>query len=142
MADLAPAEICDYACEDADITLQLMEPLKHEMEKNQLTRVFHEIEMPLMPVLAQMERNGVKLDTEALAETGKQFRQRMQQLETEIYELAGHPFTITSPRQVGEVLFEELKLNEKAKKTKSGQYSTGEEVLEAIKHKHPIVEKS
>ena len=141
MADLAPAEICDYACEDADITLQLMEPLKHEMEKNQLTRVFHEIEMPLMPVLAQMERNGVKLDTEALAETGKQFRQRMQQLETEIYELAGHPFTITSPRQVGEVLFEELKLNEKAKKTKSGQYSTGEEVLEAIKHKHPIVEK-
>lgn len=141
MADLAPAEICDYACEDADITLQLMEPLKAEMEKNQLTRVFHEIEMPLMPVLAQMERNGVRLDTEALSETGEQFRQRMQQLESEIYELAGHPFTITSPRQVGEVLFDELKLNEKAKKTKSGQYSTGEEVLEAIKHKHPIVEK-
>lgn len=141
MADLAPADICDYACEDADITLQLMEPLKTEMEKNQLTRVFHEIEMPLMPVLAQMERNGVRLDTEALSETGEQFRQRMQQLETEIYELAGHPFTITSPRQVGEVLFDELKLNEKAKKTKSGQYSTGEEVLESIKHKHPIVEK-
>lgn len=141
MADLAPADICDYACEDADITLQLMEPLKAEMENNQLTRVFHEIEMPLMPVLAQMERNGVRLDTEALSETGEQFRQRMQQLETEIYELAGHPFTITSPRQVGEVLFDELKLNEKAKKTKSGQYSTGEEVLEAIKHKHPIVEK-
>ena len=141
MADLAPAEICDYACEDADITLQLMEPLKAEMGKNQLTRVFHEIEMPLMPVLAQMERNGVRLDTEALSETGEQFRQRMQQLESEIYELAGHPFTITSPRQVGEVLFDELKLNEKAKKTKSGQYSTGEEVLEAIKHKHPIVEK-
>ena len=141
MADLAPAEICDYACEDADITLQLMEPLKAEMGKNQLTRVFHEIEMPLMPVLAQMERNGVRLDTEALSDTGEQFRQRMQQLETEIYELAGHPFTITSPRQVGEVLFDELKLNEKAKKTKSGQYSTGEEVLEAIKHKHPIVEK-
>lgn len=141
MADLAPADICDYACEDADITLQLMEPLKAEMEKNQLTRVFHEIEMPLMPVLAQMERNGVRLDTEVLSETGEQFRQRMQQLETEIYELAGHPFTITSPRQVGEVLFDELKLNEKAQKTKSGQYSTGEEVLEAIKHKHPIVEK-
>lgn len=141
MVDLAPADICDYACEDADITLQLMEPLKAEMEKNQLTRVFHEIEMPLMPVLAQMERNGVRLDTEVLSETGEQFRQRMQQLETEIYELAGHPFTITSPRQVGEVLFDELKLNEKAKKTKSGQYSTGEEVLEAIKHKHPIVEK-
>lgn len=141
MADLAPADICDYACEDANITLQLMEPLKAEMEKNQLTRVFHEIEMPLMPVLAQMERNGVRLDTEVLSETGEQFRQRMQQLETEIYELAGHPFTITSPRQVGEVLFDELKLNEKAKKTKSGQYSTGEEVLEAIKHKHPIVEK-
>lgn len=88
-----------------------------------------------------MERNGVTLDTKALAETGKHFRERMQQLETEIYELAGHSFTITSPRQVGEVLFDELHLNDKAKKTKSGQYSTSEEVLEGLRAKHPIVEK-
>lgn len=141
MADLTPAEICDYACEDADVTLQLYPPLRDELEKNELTRVFNEIEMPLMPVLARMERNGVRLDTEALAETGNQFNQRLEELEREIYELAGHPFLLTSPRQVGEVLFDELKLNEKAKKTKSGQYSTGEEVLEAIRTKHPIVGK-
>lgn len=141
MADLTPAEICDYACEDADVTLQLYPPLRDELEKNELTRVFNEIEMPLMPVLARMERNGVRLDTEALAETGNQFNQRLEELEREIYELAGHPFLLTSPRQVGKVLFDELKLNEKAKKTKSGQYSTGEEVLEAIRAKHPIVGK-
>lgn len=141
MADLTPAEICDYACEDADVTLQLYPPLRDELEKNELTRVFNEIEMPLMPVLVRMERNGVRLDTEALAETGNQFNQRLEELEREIYELAGHPFLLTSPRQVGEVLFDELKLNEKAKKTKSGQYSTGEEVLEAIRAKHPIVGK-
>lgn len=141
MTDLAPEDIRDYACEDADVTLRLMNPLQEEMEKNQLTSVFREIEMPLMPVLAQMERNGVCLDTETLEQTGHHFKERMEQLETEIYELAGHPFTITSPRQVGEVLFEELRLNDKAKKTKSGQYSTSEDVLEALKTKHPIVEK-
>lgn len=141
MADLEPAQICDYACEDADITLQLMQPLKQELEKYKLTHVFNEIEMPLMPVLARMEMNGVCLDTNTLAQTGQHFTERMQQLEADIYQLAGHEFLLTSPRQVGEVLFDELKLNEKAKKTKSGQYSTGEEVLEAIKQKHPIVEK-
>lgn len=141
MADLAPADIRDYACEDADITLQLKQPLEQELQQNDLTRVFYDIEMPLMPVLAKMERNGVRLDTQALAETGQHFRQRMQQLESEIYELAGHPFLLTSPRQVGEVLFDELKLNDKAKKTKSGQYQTGEEVLEALKDKHPIISK-
>lgn len=141
MADLAPIDIRDYACEDADITLQLKQPLLDELKKYELTRVFNEIEMPLMPVLAKMERNGVVLDTVALNETGQHFRQRMEQLEREIYALAGHPFLLTSPRQVGEVLFDELKLNEKAKKTKSGQYQTGEEVLEAIKDKHPIVAK-
>ncbi len=141
MADLPPRNICDYACEDADVTLQLMHPLKKELEENGLMRVFCDIEMPLMPVLAKMERNGVVLDTEALAETGRHFTERMEQLEKEIFELAGHPFLLTSPRQVGEVLFDELKLNEKAKKTKSGQYSTGEEVLEALRAKHPIVGK-
>ena len=141
MADLPPQQICDYACEDADVTLRLMQPLKKDLEENGLMRVFEDIEMPLMPVLAKMERNGVVLDTEALAETGRHFTERMEQLEKEIFELAGHPFLLTSPRQVGEVLFDELKLNEKAKKTKSGQYSTGEEVLEALRAKHPIVGK-
>lgn len=141
MADLSPTDICDYACEDADITLQLMQPLKKELEKNALQKVFYDIEMPLMPVLAKMERNGVKLNTDTLAETGKHFEERMHQLEADIYALAGHPFLLTSPRQVGEVLFDELKLNEKAKKTKSGQYSTSEEVLESLKDRHPIIEK-
>ena len=141
MADLDPKNVYEYACEDADITLQLMEPLQKEMEENGLVDLFNNIEMPLMPVLAKMERNGVVLDTEALAETGRHFGERMAQLEKEIYELAGHEFTITSPRQVGEVLFGELKLNEKAKKTKSGQYSTSEEVLDALRPKHPIVGK-
>ena len=141
MGDLTPQEVYEYACEDADVTLQLMKPLKAEMEKFKVERVFNDIEMPLMPVLAKMERNGVCLDTAALAETGQHFKARMQQLEKEIYELAGREFTISSPKQVGEVLFDELKLNEKAKKTKSGQYSTGEEVLEALRSKHPIVGK-
>lgn len=141
MADLPPRDICDYACEDADVTLRLMAPLKKEMEENGLTEVFERIEMPLMPVLARMERNGVRLDTEQLAETGRNFNERLAEIEKEIYALAGHDFLITSPRQVGEVLFDELKLNDKAKKTKSGQYSTGEEVLEALRTKHPIVGK-
>ena len=141
MADLPPRQICDYACEDADVTLRLMKPLKKELEENGLMRVFKDIEMPLMPVLAKMEQNGVVLDTEALAETGRHFTERMEQLEKDIFDLAGHPFLLTSPRQVGEVLFDELKLNDKAKKTKSGQYSTGEEVLESLKPKHPIVGK-
>lgn len=141
MADLSPADICDYACEDADITLQLMHPLKRELEENGLMKVFEEIEMPLMPVLAKMERNGVRLNTETLAETGRHFEQRMHQLEEEIFTIVGHSFLLTSPRQVGEVLFDELGLNEKAKKTKSGQYSTSEEVLEGLKDRSPVVEK-
>ena len=141
MGDLEPRAICDYACEDADVTYRLMAPLKKELEENALLDVFEKIEMPLMPVLAKMELNGVVLDTEGLKETGNLFTERLEALETEVYKLAGHEFTITSPKQVGEVLFDELKLNEKAKKTKSGQYSTGEEVLEKIRSKHPIVGK-
>ena len=97
--------------------------------------------MPLMPVLMRMERNGVRIDTDALHDIERQFQQRLQGIETEIYELAGHEFLISSPRQVGEVLFDELKLSEKAKKTKKGQYSTGEEVLQTLAPKHPIVGK-
>ena len=141
MADLAPKDIVDYACEDADVTLRLYPILKEEMEKYEVTSVFTHIEMPLLPVLARMERNGVRLDTAALEETGRNFTERMQQLETEIYELAGHEFTITSPKQVGAVLFDELQISVKVKKTKTGQYSTSEEVLETLRDKHPIVEK-
>ena len=141
MADLAPKDIVDYACEDADVTLRLYPILKEEMEKYEVTSVFTHIEMPLLPVLARMERNGVRLDTAALEETGRNFTERMQQLETDIYELAGHEFTITSPKQVGAVLFDELQISAKVKKTKTGQYSTSEEVLESLRDKHPIVEK-
>ena len=141
MADLEPKDIVDYACEDADVTLRLYPILKEEMEKYEVTSVFTRIEMPLLPVLARMERNGVRLDTAALEETGRNFTERMQQLETDIYELAGHEFTITSPKQVGAVLFDELQISAKVKKTKTGQYSTSEEVLESLRDKHPIVEK-
>lgn len=141
MADLAPKDIVDYACEDADVTLRLYPILKEEMKKYEVTSVFTDIEMPLLPVLARMESNGVRLDTAALEETGRNFTERMQQLEGEIYTLAGHEFTITSPKQVGAVLFDELQISAKVKKTKTGQYSTSEEVLESLRDKHPIVEK-
>ena len=141
MRDLAPSEICDYACEDADVTLRLYPILRDKMAECDVTDVFSKIEMPLMPVLARIEQNGVRLDTEALRQTGDDFRARLQTLEEEVYALAGHEFTITSPKQVGTVLFEELKISEKARKTKTGQYSTSEEVLETLRDKHPIVEK-
>ena len=141
MRDLAPSEICDYACEDADVTLRLYPILREKMAECDVTDVFSKIEMPLLPVLARIEQNGVRLDTEALRQTGDDFRARLQTLEEEVYTLAGHEFTITSPKQVGTVLFEELKISEKARKTKTGQYSTSEEVLETLRDKHPIVEK-
>ena len=141
MRDLAPREICDYACEDADVTLRLYPILREKMAECDVTDVFSKIEMPLLPVLARIEQNGVRLDTEALQQTGDDFRARLQTLEEEVYALAGHEFTITSPKQVGTVLFEELKISEKARKTKTGQYSTSEEVLETLRDKHPIVEK-
>lgn len=141
MRDLAPSEICDYACEDADVTLRLYPILREKMAECDVTDVFSKIEMPLLPVLARIEQNGVRLDTEALRQTGDDFRARLQTLEEEVFALAGHEFTITSPKQVGTVLFEELKISEKARKTKTGQYSTSEEVLETLRDKHPIVEK-
>ena len=141
MADLAPAQVYEYACEDADVTLRLKRVLADEVEKAGAHSLLYDIEMPLMPVLAHMERNGVCLNTDTLAETERHFTQRMQQLEDEIFSLSGHPFMLTSPRQVGEVLFDELKITEKAKKTKTGQYVTSEEVLESLRQNHPIVEK-
>ncbi len=141
MRDLAPADICDYACEDADVTLKLKHILEKELVTAGADKLFYDIEMPLVRVLAYMERNGARISTEALKETSRYFTERLMQIEREIYELAGFSFNIASPKQVGEVLFERIKIVEKAKKTKSGQYSTSEEVLEGLRSKHPIVEK-
>ena len=141
MRDLEPSTICDYACEDADVTLRLKNILEKELVTAGADRLFHDIEMPLVRVLAYMERNGARISTETLQETSRFFTERLQQIEHDIYELAGFSFNIASPKQVGEVLFERLKIVEKAKKTKNGQYSTSEEVLESLRTKHPIVEK-
>ena len=139
MRDLSPTLVYEYACEDADITLQLKNKLEPELKKHDCEKLFYEIEMPLMPVLAEMEMNGVCLDTQSLAETSKQFTTRMNEIEQRIYELAGQQFNIASPKQVGEILFDKLKIVEKAKKTKTGQYVTSEEVLQQLKNKHEIV---
>ena len=127
-----------YGCSDI---LQLQTILETELKKEGLWNLFNEIEMPLMPVLAEMEEAGVMIDTEGLKETSKLFTEQMLGLEKEIHTLAGITFNISSPKQVGEVLFDTLKLDSKAKKTKTGQYVTSEEVLEGLKRKHPIVGK-
>ena len=141
MRDLDPANIYRYACEDADVTLKLKNVLEKELKQNDAESLFRDIEMPLVPVLAYMERNGVRIDTEALKETSRHFTARMQQIEEEVHRLAGVEFNIASPKQVGEVLFDRLKIVDKPKKTKTGQYVTSEEVLESLKGKHEIVEK-
>lgn len=141
MRSLSPAEVYQYAAEDADITLRLKNVLEPKLKEVGAEELFHDIEMPLVPVLADMERNGVRLDTKALDEVRTTFTQRMTELEQEIYQLAGESFNIASPRQVGEILFGKLKIVEKAKKTKTGQYQTSEEVLQSLSSKHPIVEK-
>ena len=139
MRDLSPASVCDYAAEDADITLRLYNVLKPRLKEAGVEQLFYDIEMTLVPVLAEMETTGVRLDTEALAETSKVLTERMKQIERNIYELAGHEFNIASPKQVGEVLFGEMKIVEKPKKTKTGQYVTSEEVLQQLRSKAPIV---
>lgn len=141
MRDLPPASVYEYACEDADVTLKLKNKLEKELDENNVRKLFEEIEMPLIPVLAYMERNGVRIDTEALKETSRHFTLRMKQIEEEVYQLAGTEFNIASPKQVGEVLFDRLKIVEKAKKTKTGQYVTSEEVLESLRGKHEVVGK-
>ena len=141
MADLSPEEVCAYACEDADITLRLKNLFAPELEKEGLTDLFWQIEMPLMPVLAYMERNGVCIDTKGLKETSVLYSQEMQRIEEEIYQLAGVHFNIASPKQVGEILFDQMKITNKPKKTKTGQYATTEEILISLKSKNPIVGK-
>lgn len=141
MRDLQPSEIYEYACEDADITLQLKHVLEPKLKEVEAEDLFWNIEMPLVPVLADMELHGVRLDTAALEETSRIFTERMNQYEQEIYELAGESFNISSPKQVGEMLFGKLQIMEKPKKTKTGQYVTSEEVLVSLENKHPIVHK-
>ncbi len=141
MRDLKPEEVYEYAAEDADITLRLKNKLEPELKKFDCEKLFYEIEMPLMPVLAEMEMNGVCLDTESLAETSKIFTQRLLEIEQRIYELAGEQFNIASPKQVGDILFAKMKIIEKPKKTKTGQFVTSEEVLQTLKGKHEIVAK-
>ncbi len=141
MRDLSPTQVYEYACEDADVTLKLKAVLEKELKKYKADQLFYQIEMPLIPVLAKMERNGVRLDTEALKQTSKDYTARMEQLEKEIIGLAGEKFNISSPKQVGEILFDKLHIIDKPKKTKGGQYVTSEEVLQSLKGKHAIVEK-
>lgn len=140
MRDLSPAEVYEYAAEDADITLRLYNVLSPKLKEAGAEQLFYEIEMPLMPVLAEMELNGIRIDTASLAETSSILTSRMHQLETQIYEAAGEQFNIASPKQVGEILFGKMKIVDKPKKTKTGQYVTSEEVLQQLRHKNPIVD--
>lgn len=141
MGDLSPEEIYTYACEDADITLQLKNKLEKELTALQIEDLFYKIEMPLISVLVEMEYNGIRLDEEALKETSEKFTARLKAIEDEIHEIAQENFNVGSPKQVGEILFDKLKIDSKAKKTKTGQYVTSEEVLESYRSKHPIIEK-
>lgn len=140
MRDLNPKDVYEYAAEDADITLRLKNVLEPKLGEVKAEHLFWDIEMPLVPVLADMERNGVCLDTNALQETSKVFTERMRKYEEKIYEEAGEKFNISSPKQVGDILFGKMQIMEKPKKTKTGQYVTSEEVLQSIRAKNPIVE--
>ena len=139
MRDLEPSEISDYACEDADITLQLKHIFEKEIKKPHLKDLFYDMEMPLVEVLMEMEEEGIAIDSKALAEYSKELDSTLIDLDSQIKELAGMEFNTDSPKQMGEVLFEKLKISAKAKKTKTGQYATSEDVLEKHKHDHPIV---
>lgn len=140
MRDLSPTDIYEYACEDADITLRLKNVLEPKLDEAGVARLFRDIEMPLVGVLADMELNGVCLDTEALHETSEVFNKRMTAIEQHIYELAGERFNISSPRQVGDILFGKMKIVDKPKKTKTGQFVTSEEVLQQLRSKSPIID--
>jgi DNA polymerase-1 len=134
-------KLTDYACEDADITLQLQSVLNEKMQQQQIESLFHTIEMPLVPVLAAMEDSGVKIDVPFLKNYSIDLQREVEQVQEEIYRLAGEEFNIASPKQLGVILFEKLKIIDNAKLTKSKQYQTGEEVLQKLEHKHPIAKK-
>ena len=140
MRSLSPTQVYEYAAEDADITLKLKNILEPKLKEANVESLFYEIEMPLVLVLAEMEMNGVLIDTESLKETSRLFTERLIEIERHIYELAGEEFNISSPKQVGDILFGKMQIIEKPKKTKTGQYVTSEEVLQQLRHKHPIVD--
>lgn len=140
MRDLAPSEVYEYAAEDADITLRLKNVLEPKLKELNLEELFWNVEMPLVPVLAHMEMNGVYIDTNTLKETSVNLTNRLTEIERHIYELAGESFNIASPRQVGEILFGKMKIVDKPKKTKTGQYVTSEEVLQQLRSKSPIID--
>ena len=141
MRDLPPGDVYEYACEDADVTLRLKNALHDELVRNDAIQLFEEVEMPLVRVLAAMELTGVRIDTETLRETSELFTLRMNKLEEEVFALAGESFNLSSPKQVGEILFDKLKIDERAKRTKTGQYVTSEEVLEKLRPRHEIVDR-
>lgn len=141
MHELTSKEVYEYAAEDADVTLKLKNILEQELHEKGLYQLFEEVEMPLVPVLARMEMNGARIDEASLAETSRIFTERMDAIEREIREVAGQELNISSPKQIGELLFDQLKIDSKPKKTKTGQYVTDEATLLALKSKHPIVEK-
>jgi DNA polymerase-1 len=139
MADLRPEEIADYACEDADITFQLKQLLEPEIQKPHLYQLFYDMEMPLVKVLKDIEQEGIAIDTAALDQFSKELDLRITELDQEILAAAGETFNIDSPKQLGEILFEKLKISSKAKKTKTGQYATSEDILQKHEHDHPII---
>ncbi|TND08670.1 MAG: DNA polymerase I [Bacteroidetes bacterium] len=141
MRDVPLEQISEYAAEDADITLQLRTVFEPELEKAGVKKLFDEIEIPLVPVLAAMEAEGITLDTETLKEYSAELQKEIVETEKNIQELAGTSFNVSSPKQVGDILFEVLKIVEKPKKTKTGQYATSEDILQKLTGKHPIVEK-
>lgn len=140
MRQLKPEEVYEYASEDADVTLKLKNILAKEINEKGFTKLFKEIEMPLVPVLARMEIEGARIDTNSLKETSRLFTEKMNEIEKSIRETAGEEINISSPKQIGELLFDKLKLSDKAKKTKTGQYVTSEEVLNTLVGKHPVVQ--
>ena len=141
MGDLSPEEISDYACEDADITLQLKQIFAPEIEKDHLKSLFYDMEMPLVEILADMEKEGIAIDSDFLKNYSLKLGDQLIQLEKEIKEMAGIDFNVDSPKQLGDVLFEHLKISSKAKKTKTGQYATSEDVLHSLANSHPIIPK-
>ena len=141
MDQVPPEDVCPYAAEDADVALRLRNVFAPQLEAEGCAALFRDMEMPLMPVLATMERNGVRIDSRGLEETSALYTRQMQQMEQDIHAMADMDFNVSSPRQVGEVLFDHLHLSDKAKKTKTGQYVTSEEVLESLRPKHAIVGK-
>jgi len=141
MRDLLPQQIYEYACEDADVALKLKNILAKELKNQGVEKLFYDIEMPLVPVLVALECNGVRIDTDSLKQSSVEFTNRLQEIEKEIYGLANETFNISSPKQVGDILFGKLRLVEKPKKTKTGQFVTSEEVLESLRNKHEIVGK-